>query len=70
MKVSQPKSFKGFKISKNLQSAIIKAAIILVPAILAQLATQNGYVGVIAGIAASAVKEAIDFYNQRMVLEK
>jgi len=62
MVLSPKMSFKGFKLSKNLQSAIKNALYTLVPAILAELVTKNLITSGVAGILGSAICKAVEFY--------
>ena len=60
--ISEKKSWKGFKISKNLWSAIKKCIYVLVPAVLTELVTNNLITAGIAGLLGPMVLNAIEFY--------
>jgi len=62
IEVSPTKSFKGFKLSVNLKNAIKNALYVLVPAILAELVSNNMLTAGVAGIIGSAVCKAVEFY--------
>lgn len=60
--LSPKRNWKGFKISKNLKNAIKNSLYVLVPAILAEFATNNLITSSAAGIVGSAICKAVEFY--------
>ncbi len=59
---SPKRSFKGFKLSKNLKSAIKKCIYVLVPAVLTELVTNNIIASGIAGIVGPMILNAVEYY--------
>lgn len=59
---SEKKSMRGFKLSKNLWSAIKKCAYVLVPAVLTELVTNSLITAGIAGLVGPMILNGIEFY--------
>ena len=60
--LSEKFSWKGFKLSKNLKSAIKKCIYVLVPAILTELVAHNLLVSGLAGVIGSSILNAVEYY--------
>ncbi|KKM16165.1 hypothetical protein LCGC14_1688600 [marine sediment metagenome] len=60
--MSVKKSWKGFKISKNLKDSLKQVVYILVPAIIAELVTKNVLTASLAGVLGKIVFSAIEYY--------
>jgi len=60
--MSVKKSWKGFKISKNLKDTIKQAIYILVPAIIAELVTKSVLTSSVAGLLGKVVFSALEYY--------
>jgi len=61
--MTSPKfSWKGFKLSKNFFSAVKKAIYVLVPAVIAELATNNLITAGVAGLLGPMLLNAIEFW--------
>jgi len=63
---SAKKSWAGFKLSKNILSALKKCIYVLVPAILAELVAHNIIVNGLAAVIGSAALNAIEFYFKQI----
>lgn len=59
---SPSRSFKGFKLSKNLKGSMKQASYILVPAIIAELVSNNLISAVVAGVLGKVVFSALEYY--------
>jgi hypothetical protein len=60
--ISPKRSFKGFKLSKNLVNAIKNAAFVLIPAILAELVTHNLITAGASGLIGTILLKGIEFW--------
>tara|TARA_Y100000310_G_C20644398_1_gene795743 strand:+ start:738 stop:941 length:204 start_codon:yes stop_codon:yes gene_type:complete len=64
--ISNKYSFKGFKLSLNLLSALKKTIYVLVPAILTELVASNIIATGVAGFLGPAVLNAVEFWFKEM----
>ncbi len=60
--MSEKKSWKGFKLSKNLKDSIKQALYILIPAIVAELVTKDVLTASAAGLIGKVVFSALEYY--------
>ena len=60
--ISPKKSMKGFRLSKNLKSALKKALYVMIPAILTELVAHNIIATGIAGFLGPAILNGIEYY--------
>lgn len=59
---SPKRSWKDFRLSKNLRSALKKCIYVMVPAILTELVAHNLLIAGLAGIIGSSILNAVEFY--------
>jgi len=59
---SPKRSWKDFKLSKNLKSAIKKCIYVMVPAVLTELVTKNMIASGIAALVGPMILNAVEFY--------
>ncbi len=59
---SQKRSFKGFKFSKNILSAIKKCIYVLVPAVLTELVTHNIVASGLAALVGPMILNGVEYY--------
>jgi hypothetical protein len=64
--ISKKQSFKGFKISKNLKSALIESGFVLLPAIIAELVSNNIISTVAAGLIGAVISKTYKFYKKEV----
>ena len=67
--LSQFGSFKGFKLSKNMWSAIKNALYVLVPAIITELAAHNMIANGVAAVVGPMICKAIEFLMSEVSVE-
>ena len=67
-KLSPSGSWFGFKVSKNLKSAIKNSLFVLLPAILAELATNNIITASVSGFLGTIILKALEFYFREVDL--
>ena len=63
---SPKRSWQGFKLSKNLKSAIKKCIYVLVPAVLTELVAHNWLVSGLAGVIGSSILNAVEYYFSKV----
>ena len=59
---SEVGSFKGFKLSKNMWSAIKKCIYVMVPALLTELVTHNLILDAVAGLIGPMILNALEYW--------
>lgn len=63
--LSPNRSFKGFKLSKNLMSAIKKCIYVLVPAVLTELVAHNTIASGVAALVGPMVLNAVEYWFKK-----
>ena len=67
--ISEAFSFKGFKLSKNLKSAIKNALYVLVPAIITELAAHNMIANGVAAVVGPMILKGIEYWRSDVKIE-